>query len=107
MSQGTGKSIMATARVEHPWGAIPLGKTAGKVVPGWDAAGRGMLGKYYKFVTEMSNNLAFLRWIEKGLKGDPTSRAVTRETMQKWMKRGGAVGAGVAESQEQTPQQPE
>lgn len=106
-ARGTGASMMAVSRVEHPWGAIPLGKTVGKVVPGADAAGRGMLGKYYKFVTEMMNNLTFLRWVEKGLKGDEAAREMTRQQVQRWAQRGGAVGAGAAEGQFQTPQQPE
>jgi hypothetical protein len=103
MAQGTGKSIMATARVEHPWGAIPFGKGAGKVVPGFDAVGRGMLTKYYKFVTELMNNVPLMRYIEKGLKGDEAARARTRALLGRYMKYGGAIGAGAAESQFAAP----
>lgn len=106
-ARGTGASMMAVSRVEHPWGAIPLGKTAGKLIPGADAGGRAMLGKYYKTVTEMMNNLTFLRWVEKGLKGDDAAREMTRQQVQRWTQRGGAVGAGAAEGQFQTPEQPE
>lgn len=107
MQVGAGKSIMATERVEHPWGAIPLGKGLGKVVPGADAAGRAMLGKYYKFVTEMANNLTFMRWVEKGLKGNAQAREMVKREVQRQMQIGGAVGAGLAESQFATPQQPQ
>ena len=70
-----------------------------------DAAGRFMLGKYFKFVTELANNPSFLRWIEKGLKGDDQAREMVKELVQRRMKIGGAAGAGVGQSQFQTPNQ--
>lgn len=107
MSSGTGKSIMATQRVEHPLGAIPGGRLLGKLLPGSEPMARAVLTKYYKFITEMTNNLAFMRWVEKGLKGDEAAREMTRQQVQRWMQRGGAVGAGAAESQVATPEQPQ
>jgi hypothetical protein len=103
MSQGAGKSIMAQERVEQPWGAIPGGKATGKLVFGVDAIGRGMLTKYYKFVTELMNNVPLMRYIEKGLKGDEAARARTRALLGRYMKYGGAIGAGAAESQFAAP----
>jgi hypothetical protein len=44
-----------------------------------------------------------LRWVQKGLKGDPAAREMTRQEVQRAMQRGGAVGAGVGESQYQVP----
>lgn len=107
MATGAGKSIMATERVEHPWSSIPLGRGVGKIVPGVDAGGRFMLGKYYKFVTDLSNNLTLLRWIEKGLKGNEAAREMVRKEVQRAMQVGGAVGAGLGESQFAKPQQPQ
>jgi hypothetical protein len=46
-----------------------------------------------------------LRWMEKGLKGDERARQMVKEEIQKRMQRGGAVGAGIAQSQFQTPNQ--
>lgn len=101
--QETAKSMAAQAKVEHPWGSIPLGKAIGKIVPGADAAGRKMLGDYYKLVTTVFSSPAFLRWVQKGLRGDPAAREMTRQQVQRAMQRGGAIGAGVGESQYQAP----
>jgi hypothetical protein len=53
----------------------------------------------------MANNPAFLRWIERGLKGDDKAREMVKELVQRRMKIGGATGAGIGESQYQTPNQ--
>lgn len=100
--QGTGKSIAATERVEHPWASIPGGRAVGKLIPGWDATGRYMLGSYYKMITELSSNLTLMKWVLKGLKGDEAAREMSQQAVQRAMQRGGAVGAGVGESQYQT-----
>jgi hypothetical protein len=108
---GAGGSSMAggmaaMSHVEHPWSAV-VGK-GGEYLPKApfaDAVGRFILGKYYKFVTDMANNPAFLRWIEKGLKGDDQAREMVKELVQRRMKIGGAAGAGVGQSQFQTPNQ--
>ncbi len=105
MASNMAGGLAAMSKVEHPWSSIPLGKAAGKLIPGFDAAGRFMLGKYFKFVTNIANSPAFLRWIEKGLKGDDKARDMVREVVQQRMKIGGAVGAGGGESQFQTPNQ--
>jgi hypothetical protein len=61
------------------------------------------------------NNPAFLRWLEKGLKGDDGARETVREAVQrvlnepetqKRLGRAGATGAGIGQSQYQTPNQP-
>jgi hypothetical protein len=105
MASNMAGGLAAMSKVEHPWSSIPLGKAAGKLIPGMDAAGRYMLGKYFKTVTTLVNNPAFLRWIEKGLKGDARAREMVRETVEQRMKIGGAMGAGVGESQYSTPNQ--
>ena len=102
-AKDTAKSMAAVSKVEHPWSSIPLGGAAGKLIPGFDAAGRYMLGKYFKTVTTLVNNPAFLRWVEKGLHGNEQAREVVREAVQKRMKQGGILGAAVAQSQFQTP----
>jgi hypothetical protein len=104
-ASGAGPSMSAFEKVENPWGSIPLGKTAGKIIPGFDAAGRAMLGKYYKVLTEMTNSPTLMRFVMKGLKGDPQGRAMARQAVQKWMSRGGAVGAGVGQAEFQAPRQ--
>ena len=62
-----------------------------------------MLETYYKLVTTTFSSPAFLRWVQKGLKGDPAAREMTRQQVQRAMQRGGAVGAGLGESQYQAP----
>ena len=104
-ASGAGPSMSAFEKVENPWGSIPLGKTAGKIIPGFDAAGRAMLGKYYKVLTEITNSPTLMRFVMKGLKGDPQGRAMARQAVQKWMSRGGAVGAGVGQAEFQAPRQ--
>jgi len=101
----TAKSMAAMSKVEHPWGSIPLGKTAGKVIPGFDFVGRYMLGKYFQFVTEAVNSPALMRFVQKGLKGDPRGREMARQAVQSWMQKGGAVGAGVGQAEFQAPRQ--
>jgi hypothetical protein len=110
MDPGAGLSMAATAKVEHPFGALPGGRTLGKalniVTLGLgDPVARTILGSYYKMIRNVVNNPAFLRWMEKGLKGDERARQMVKEEMQKRMQRGGAVGAGMAQSQFQTPNQ--
>jgi len=101
----TAKSMAAVSKVEHPWGSIPLGKAFGKIVPGADAAGRAMLGKYYKMITELTNSPSLMRFVQRGLKGDEQGRQIARQAVQAWMRRGGAVGAGVGEAEFQAPNQ--
>lgn len=99
--EGTGKSIAATARVEHPWGSIPLGKGIGKILPGADYAGRQMLSSYYAAVTNLLSKPGLLRYVERGLKGDPVARERAKAATQKAMRKGGALGAGLSQSQYQ------
>jgi hypothetical protein len=94
------------AKVEHPWSSV-LGK-GGEFLPKIPVAeplARAALGKYYAFVTKIVNSPTLMRFVQKGLKGDPQGREMTRQAVQNWMRRGGAVGAGVAESQFQAPRQ--
>lgn len=109
MSLGAGKSIMAQAAVEHPWSRVggKLVTYIPKVLPGTDALGRYAMGKYFKMVTNLSNNLTFMRWVEKGLKGDEQARQMVKREVQRQMQIGGAIGAGAAESQFATPRQPQ
>lgn len=102
----TATSMAAVSKVEHPWSSIPLGKAVGKVVPGFDAGGRAMLGAYYKMVRNLSNNTALLRWIERGLKGDDKAREMAKAVTQRAMQMGGTVGAATGESLEQTSTAP-
>lgn len=102
--------LSAIAKVEHPFGALPGGKTVGKILniatlgAGAPIA-RGTLGAFYKFVREGVNNPAFLRWVEKGLKGDDAARKLVRETVQRRMQLGGATGAGAGQAAYQAPNQ--
>jgi len=109
MDAGAGLSMSATSKVEHPWasiigrgGAVAKMLTAPtKAVPGADAAGRAMLGGYYGLVRKLATSPAFLRWVQKGLAGDPAAREMVRQQVQKALQRGGAVGAGAGEGLEQ------
>jgi hypothetical protein len=102
----SGSSIMATSKVTHPLsggGAIgkfltgPLG-----FIPGVNPAARGVLSQYYDLQKAFWQSPSFQRWVLKGLKGDDQAREVVRATVQRMTQRGGAVGAGVGESQFQT-----
>jgi hypothetical protein len=106
-TQGEAKSMAAVSKVEHPWASI-LGRggtvahvltAPTKVVPGADAVGRAMLGGYYGLVRKLATSPAFLRWVQKGLDGDPVAREAVRRQVQKALQRG---GAGVGEVLEQT-----
>jgi hypothetical protein len=108
-TQGTAKSMSAQSKVEHPWASI-LGRggvvartltAPTKIVPFADATGRTMLGGYYGLVRKLATSPAFLRWVQKGLDGDPAAREMVRQQVQKALQRGGAVGAGVGEGLEQ------
>jgi hypothetical protein len=105
-SQGAGSSMMAVSRVEHPAGSGMFGKAVGKV-PGVDPALRFALGTYYKMATNLTSNLSFLKWVEKGLKGDPAMREQIKREVQRRMQVGGAIGAGATESQYQAPTGPQ
>lgn len=109
MAQGIA-GLSAIAKVEHPFGALPAGRVVGKILniatlgAGAPAA-RGALGAFYKFVREGVNNPAFLRWIEKGLKGDDMARKMVKDTLRRRMQLGGAAGAGAGEAAHQAPNQ--
>lgn len=103
---GSGKSIMATEAVEHPWSR--LGGKAGTFlpkIPGIDFAARAALTKYYGMITDLASNPAFLRWIDKGLNGDEAARQMTRAAVQRHIQKGGATGAAIAEAEYQAPKQ--
>lgn len=103
-AQDTAKSMAAVSKVEHPWASI-MGRggivaqiltAPTKILPGADAVGRSILGGYYGMVRKLSTNPAFLRWVEKGLKGDETSKQAVRDQLQAMMKEG-QVGAAMGE----------
>lgn len=102
---GTGQSMMAQSRIEHPPVQFGHHRITGFI--GGNVVGRAALGAYYKLVTETMNRPGLLRWIQKGVKGDDAARELTRATVQRLMQKGGAIGAGVAEGQYQTPEQPQ
>jgi hypothetical protein len=96
---GTAQSMSAMAKVEHPWSSI-LGKGGEYMpkIPIADPLYRMALSKYYAFVTKMVNSPTLFRIVERGLKGDPQAKQMTRQAMQTWMQRSGAIGAGLGES---------
>jgi len=105
-AQGTAQSMSAMAKVEHPWSSV-LGK-GGEFLPKVPIAeplARAALGKYYAFVTKVVNSPTLMRFVQKGLKGDPQGREMTRQAVQNWMRRGGAIGAGVGQAEFQAPSQ--
>jgi len=74
-----------------------------KFVPGVNFGGRKMLADYYDLITKFQESPSFQRWVMRGLDGDETAREMVRATVQRRMQKGGAVGAGVGESQYQVP----
>lgn len=96
---GAGLSMAATAKVEHPWSSI-AGKGS-NFIPGViraDPVGRSILEKYFAMWQKVTSSPAFLRWLEKGLKGDDNARQIVREKVQQLMDKGGTVGAGGAQA---------
>ncbi len=120
--KNVGTSMISGGKVERPLSSLPhvLGTDVGKILNIasfglGDPAARAALSAYYKLVRNGVNNPAFLRWLEKGLKGDDGARETVREAVQralnepetqKRLGRAGALGAGVGQSQYQTPNQP-
>ena len=106
---GAGLSMAATAKVEHPWSSIAGGggiakalTTPLRIFPG-DPAGRFLLGEYYRLVRTLSNNVAFMKWVQKGLKGDDVARETVKEAVQRAMNISGAAGATTGEAEYQAP----
>ena len=96
---GAGSSMSAFAKVENPWGAAtglgPLAKPM-KMLPGANPLMRATLAKYYELVTKLASHPATLRYIERGLQGNPASQAQVRQLLDKILQKGTAVGAGAA-----------
>jgi hypothetical protein len=121
--KNVGTSMISGGKVEHPLSSLPriLGTDTGKILNVatlglGDPAARAALSAYYKLVRNGVNNPAFLRWLEKGLKGDDGARETVRDAVrhalsepdvQKRSGKAGATGAGIAQSQYQTPNQPD
>lgn len=103
---GTGASIMAQHAVAHPAGYLP--ETGHSKTIKWvasTAVGRAALTKYTSWMLNVMNNPWLMRQVMKGLEGDTATRAATRAQIKRWSQIGGAVGAGTAEGQYQTPNQ--
>jgi hypothetical protein len=116
--KNVGTSMIAGGLVEHPplTGFAPADKLVSVGTLGLrKPITRAVLSGYYKLIRKGVNNPAFLRWLEKGLKGDTTVREMVRDAVQRALSesdvqarsaRAGVLGAGVAQSQYQTPNQP-
>lgn len=105
-ADGTGSSIAAQSRVLNPWGSITgLGKFAKplKVIPGMETAGRYILTKYYKILSDVVTSPAVMQWIARGLEGGPVEREAVRLAIQKSQKTGQPIGAAIAEGLYQQP----
>ncbi len=105
-ARDTGKSMAATAHVEHPVPGGTVGKILNVATLGMGApVARVIRGGYYKLVRNLVNNPAFLRWMEKGLKGDERAREMVKAEIQRRMQQGGAAGAGATQGLAQAPNQ--
>jgi hypothetical protein len=97
-----GGSIMAQAAVENPFGRISgLGKMAGpvKAIPAANFVARATLTAYYNFVHGLVTSPSTLRWLMKGFNSrDPIEKEAARAELRAALQRGGAIGAGAAES---------
>ena len=69
-----------------------------KVFGGGDPGGRAILTKYYAFIQRLTSSPSFLRWIEKGLEGDPVDREAVRRAILQGQKAGMLVGGAAGES---------
>ena len=112
--KGTAQGMSAMAKVENPWAHIAgRGGTVGKLlaapinlIPGSGAAGRFVLGEYYALIRKLATSPATLRWLERGLTGDPEQKAAARGFLQRYATGAGA-GAGEALEQKPAGQEPQ
>lgn len=110
--RGAGQSIAAQSLVQEPLSKIPkiLGTDTGKILNfatlGFGApAARGLIGSYLKLVRTVATSPGFMRWIEKGLKGDDRAREMVLELVQRRGLIGGAAGAAASSSAYSAPSQ--
>ena len=108
--QDTGKSMAATAHVEHPLGGgFPFRAASTGLniatLGAFEPVARGIRGAYYKMVRHAVNNPAFLRWMQRGLQGDERARQMVKAEIKRRMQGGGAAGAGAAQAAFQAPNQ--
>lgn len=113
---GSGSSMSAFAKVEHPAsravlaaGGFYLGGPIGAGIGGLvvPPVARMALGTYYATMRKLMTSPALLRWLEKGLNGSAADREQVRQTISAVLQKGGAVGAGAGEAavQESGPPQ--
>ena len=101
---GAGSSMAATEKVTHPFGSGVVGKAAQaalKLVPASGFGARTVLSEYYDLIAKLAQSPSTMRWVMKGLEGDPQSRQMVKNQIQRWMSRGGTIGAGVGEGARQ------
>lgn len=103
---GTGQSMQAQTRVTNPWSQLPLHHRGLMKMPGVGMVGRKVLGRYYQLATDFSNNIALMKWLMKGFKGDPEAVARSRAVIQHMMARGQAAGASIGGAIKSFPSQP-
>jgi hypothetical protein len=100
---GAGTSMLATSKVTRPFGSGVIGKTAQvalKPVGGGPVA-RGFLDSYYDLLAKLMESPSTMRWVMKGLEGNPQSREIVKAQIQRWMQKSGPLGAATGESQYQ------
>ena len=98
-SQGAGSSMSAFSKVEHPLaGRLGTFVDPFKLVPGANPTARAALGSFYSLIRRFSTSPSFLRFVERGLKGNEQERAAVKQIVQRAMRRGHAIGTGVGET---------
>ena len=108
---GAGPSMLATSKVTHPFGSGTIGKisqSALKLVPGSGPGARAVLSEYYDVMVHLMQSPSTMRWVMKGLEGNPQAREAVKAQIQRWVRAGGWSGAMGAEESyqgsEPTPQ---
>jgi len=96
-----GGSLAAASRVMNPWGHIPMGRNPAlkwmTSIPGAEAVGRVVLGKFFKTIMDGVSHPNFINWLAGELaKGGPERNMAIRTLQSRLnagMMIGGALGA--------------
>jgi len=106
LGKQTAQGMMAVNAITHPFGTLGsskgLGqaavKSAAKMVPGSDIAGRATLEKYYALMQKVATSPGLLRNLEKGMNGGIQDKEGARQLIASIINTGGKTGAAVGES---------
>jgi len=94
-----GGSLAAASRVLNPFGHIPLIRSGATrwmtFVPGSEAVGRFVLGKFFKTIMDGVSHPNFINWLAGELAKGGAEREMAKRTLQSRLKAGVMTGGAV------------